>query len=83
MYTKANNVLPKSLIVKTFGMSHLVNALQVLEIRPAYIIRTEISNFGFVWIGAKSENERGIDRIKRAVLINRYDEGGLNLTDVD
>ena len=69
--------------MKTFGMFQLVYALQVLEIREAWIIRTERSNFGFVWIGAKSEKERGIDRIKRAVLINRYDEGGLNLTDVD
>ena len=47
------------------------------------IIRTERSNFGFVWIGAKSEKERGIDRIKRAVLKNNYDEGGLNITDVE
>ena len=47
------------------------------------IIRTERSNFGFVQIGAKSEKEGGIDRIQRAVLENNYNEGGLNITDVE
>ena len=46
-------------------------------------IRTERSNFGFVWIGCKSEKERGIDRIKRSVLKNSHEEGGLNITDID
>ena len=39
--------------------------------------------FGFIWLGTKSDKERGIDRIKRSVLKNAYSEGGLNVTDVD
>ena len=41
----------KSLIIKTFGVSQLVYGLQVVGIKDACIVRTERSNFGFVWIG--------------------------------
>ena len=57
-----------------------MNGLQVVGIKDACKVRTERSNFGFVWIGCKSEKERGIDRIKRLVLKNSHDAGGLNLT---
>ena len=45
--------------------------------------KVEKINFGFVWIGSKSDKERGIDRIKRAVFKNGYDSGVLNMTDMD
>ena len=47
------------------------------------IKKVERINFGYVWIGSRSEKERGIDRIKRAVFKNEYMHGGLNMTDVD
>ena len=40
-------------------------------------------NFGFLWIGSRSEKEKGIDRIKRSVLKNGCESGGLNVTDMD
>ena len=36
-----------------------------------------------MWIGSKSDKERGIDRIKKAVFKNDYDSGGLNMTDME
>jgi hypothetical protein len=39
--------------------------------------------FGFIWKAHKSERERGIDRIKRSILKNKYVEGGLNVTDIE
>ena len=45
--------------------------------------RVEQIIFGNVWPGSRGEKERGVDRIKRAVLKNDYGEGGLNITDVD
>ena len=72
----------KSLITKAFGLSQLVYSLQVLEVRKRCIIRIERSSFGFLWIGCRSEKEKGIDRIKRSVLKNGYECGGLNITDV-
>ena len=73
----------KSLITKAFGLSQLIYSLQVLEVRKLCIIRIERSSFGFLWIGCRSEKEKGIDRIKRSVLKNGYEYGGLNITDVD
>ena len=73
----------KSLIIKAFGLSQSIYSLQVLEVRKLCIIRIERSSFGFLWIGCRSEKEKGIDRIKRSVLKNGYECGGLNITDVD
>jgi hypothetical protein len=39
--------------------------------------------FGFLWLGNRSDKEKGLDRIKRSVLKNNYSEGGLNITDVE
>ena len=39
--------------------------------------------FGFLWLGNRSDKEKGIDRIKRSILKNDYGEGGLNITDVE
>jgi hypothetical protein len=73
----------KSLIIKTFGLSQLIYNLQVVEIRELCIKKVERINFGYVWIGSRSEKERGIDRIKRAIFKNEYVNGGLKMTDVD
>ena len=73
----------KSLIIKTFCISQLIYNLQVVEIKELCIKKVERINFGYVWIGSRSEKERGIDRIKRAVFKNEYLDGGLNMTDVN
>ena len=36
-----------------------------------------------MWLSSKSENDKGIDRIKRSILKNDIEEGGLNITDVE
>ena len=64
-------------------LSQLIYGLQVYGIRDERIKRIEKSIFGFIWLGLKSEKERGVDRIKRAVLKNAHSEGGLNITDID
>ena len=73
----------KSLIIKTFGLSQLIYGLQVYGIKGDCLKRIERSIFGFLWIGFRSEKEKGIDRIKRSVLKNDYCNGGLNITDID
>ena len=72
----------KSLIIKTFGLSQLIYVLQVYNIKDECIKRIESSMFGFIWLGQRSNKERGVDRIKRSVLKNAYIEGGLNVTDM-
>ena len=73
----------RSLIIKTFGLSQLIYNLQVYELKKESITEIERAIFGFIWLSNKSTAERGIDRIKRAVLKNDYSEGGLNITDVE
>ena len=73
----------KTLIIRTFGLSQLIYGMQVLEIKDNCIKKIEQIMFGYIWLGSRSNKERGVDRIKRAVLKNVYSEGGLNVTDVD
>ena len=73
----------KSLIIKTFGLSQLIYILQIYRITDERIKRVEQIIFGNVWLGSRSEKERGVDRIKRSVLKKDYGERGLNITDVD
>ena len=73
----------KSLIIKTFGLPQLIYGMQVLEIKYKCMKRVEQIMFGHIWLGGRSKKERGVDRIKRAVLKNSYNEGGLNLKDVE
>ena len=39
--------------------------------------------FGFIWKAQGNNGARGIDRIKRSILKNKYVEGGLNVTDIE
>jgi exonuclease III len=73
----------KSLIIKTFGLSQLVYVLQACEIRSESIKKIEQMIFGFLWLGSRSDKEKGVDRIKRSVLKNDYSQGGLNITDIE
>ena len=70
-------------MIKTFGLSQLIYVLQSYGIKDTCIKNIDKINFGFIWLGSRSDKERGIDRIKRAVLKNKFSEGGLNITDME
>ena len=57
--------------------------MQVCRIKETCMKLIEKLIFGFIWKSHKSERERGIDRIKRSILKNKYVEGGLNVTDIE
>ena len=69
--------------MKAYGFSQLIYSLQVVEMSSQCLVRTERSSFVFFWIGYKSETERGNNIIKRSVLKNGYEHGGLNITDIE
>ena len=71
------------MIIKTFGLSQLIYGLQVYQLKEGCIKEIERIIFGFIWVSSKSENDRGIDRIKRSILKNEFIEGGLNITDIE
>ena len=71
----------KSLIVKTFGLSQLIYNMQSYGFNNEDIIFAERLIFKFLW--STNENPNGIDRIKRSIMKNEYDKGGMKVTDVE
>jgi exonuclease III len=71
----------KSLIVKTFGISQLIYNLQAYNIEKEEIAEIEKIIFKFLW--SKSDSQNGIDRIKRSIMKNDYQNGGLCITDME
>ena len=53
--------------MKAFGISQLLYVLQAYRILDVCAKGIERSIFGFLWIGFKSEKERGI--VKREVML--------------
>jgi hypothetical protein len=71
----------KSLIVKTFGLSQLIYNMQVYGFEKSELINTERIIFKFLW--STKDNQNGIDRIRRSIMKNSYEEGGMKITDVE
>jgi hypothetical protein len=71
----------KVLIMKTFGLSQLIYNMQSYEFHEKEIISIERLMFGFLW--STVENKNGRDRIKRAIMKNDYDKGGMRVTDIE
>ena len=63
----------RNVIVKTFGLSQLVYLFLVLPNPPdKFIKELESTIFNFIWSGNP-------DKIKRTSLMNRIEDGGLNV----
>jgi hypothetical protein len=58
----------KNLIVKTFGLSQLIYNMQTYRFNDIDLKHIEQTIFNFLW--STSENPKGIDRVKRAILKN-------------
>jgi len=71
----------KILIVKTFGLSQLIYNMQIYDYKKEDLINIERIIFKFIW--SNSEAQNGVDRIKRSIMKNSYENGGLNVTDVE
>jgi hypothetical protein len=73
----------KSLIIKTFGVSQIIYNMQCVEFAKSEITKIEQYIFNFLWDTKNIEETRARDRIKRSVMKNDYNEGGLKITDVE
>jgi hypothetical protein len=71
----------KSLIVKTFGLSQIIYNLQSYEFNKEDLTIIERLIFKFLW--STKDNPNGIDRIKRSIMKNEYEKGGMKVTDVE
>jgi hypothetical protein len=71
----------KSLIIKTFGLSQLIYNLQAYNIENEEIVEIERIIFKFLW--SRSDTQNGIDRIKRSIMKNDHQHGGMSITDME
>ncbi len=73
----------KALILKTFGISQLIYNMQCTRFEQIQLKEIERYIFNFIWGTKDMENSRARDRIKRSVMKNSYELGGLNITDIE
>jgi exonuclease III len=71
----------KILVTKTFGISQLIYTMQVCEYKDKELEEVERHIFGNLW--SKNINQcRAPDRIKRSILKQDYEKGGLKVPDI-
>jgi hypothetical protein len=71
----------KILIIKTYGLSQLIDNLQCYGILQKELVLVERLIFKFVW--SKDWSKLHVcERIKRSVLKAEYEEGGLKAPDI-
>jgi len=73
----------KSLIIKTFGISQLIYIMQCVKIEDIHLAQVEQYIFNFLWDTKDYEGTRARDRIKRSVLKNDFNDGGLKIIDIE
>jgi hypothetical protein len=73
----------KSLVLKTFGISQLIYIMQCVAIKPEQHKQIERFIFNFLWETKNYDEPRARDRIKRSIMKNDYDKGGLKITDIE
>jgi exonuclease III len=71
----------KLTIVKTFGLSQLIFSLQMCKIEDYDVNKVESIIYRFLW-NKKWVGNAAPDRIKRVVLKQSYENGGLNAPDI-
>ena len=70
------SIFGRCLIVKSLGISQFVHSVAVLDIQNDYIVKIQSLIFKFIW----KEKQ---DKIKREVLYQDYESGGLRVTHVE
>ena len=70
------SIFGRCLIVKSLGISQIVHSAAVLDIQKDYIVKIQSLIFKFIW----KEKQ---DKIKREVLYQDYERGGLRVTHVE
>ena len=76
------SVFGKITVIKTMAMPIIIHLLRALP-NPDDNFFKEYNQIIFDFIWDKKQNENAPDKIKRAVLINDFTDGGANLTDIE
>ena len=75
-------MLGKVQIIKTFGISQLTYLMQSLSIPSEVIKRINQMFFRFIW-KKRFSNTRAFEKVKRKVLYNKLEDGGLNMINLE
>ena len=76
------SVIGKIVIVKQMGISLLVNIMQSIGIDQNRIKIIEKMIFRFIWCKNRDKNSRITERVKRSILCNERERGGLCMTNL-
>ena len=81
-WSKRNlSISGKLCIIKTFLISQFVHVMQALILPPQVLNNLNTILFRFLW-KKKFTNTRAFEKVKRVVLCNEIDKGGLNMIDI-
>jgi hypothetical protein len=75
------SILGKVHVIKTFLMSQLVYIMQAIVIPDKVLIEINRLFFRFLW-RKKDSNKRAFEKVKRTVLCDDYEHGGLKMIDM-
>ena len=75
------SIIGKIQVIKTFLVSQLVYAMQVIIIPDAVLIEVNRLLFRFVWRKSNS-NRKAFEKVKRVVMCHDFEHGGLKMLDV-
>jgi len=75
------SIIGKICIVKTFLLSQFVYVMQALVVPDKVLTELNCLLFRFLW-RKKDCNRRAFEKVKRTVVCNNFENGGLNMIDV-
>ena len=75
------SIIGKINIIKTFGISQFIYVMQSISLPKEVLDQINTIFFRFLW-KKNFDNKRAYEKVKRNVLCNSYDEGGLRMVDI-
>ena len=82
LWAKRNlTIIGKLHIIKTFGLSQFVYIMQSIGIPHEALVKINSLFFEFLW-RTRDKHKKSIDKVKRSVMFNDRNSGGLKMIDI-
>ena len=72
----------KIIIVKTFGLSQFIYLMQSIGLPDKIITKINRIFFSFIW-KRKYSSKKAFEKVKRKVMYNNFESGGLNMINIE
>ena len=76
------SIIGKLHVIKTFGLSQFTHIMQSISLPEHVLLEINQIFFKFLWNNKFSSQQRSSDRVKRSVITNNLEEGGLKMIDM-